>query len=198
MKLSHLYAGLMIVAGAAPVLAQGELPLKYSGPATVPAITAGDLMTRLYQYADDSMMGRRVGTEYNDKATAFIERELRRLGLTPGGDNGGYFQHVGVAARSLDTARTTMTAGGVAFKPAVDFLVATQGQPRTASGEGAIVWGSVFDTIGNPTPDQYKGKWVVLVQKPQPAGLQPSVFTRTAGYQKFVTMANSREIVGII
>src|SRR5579872_1560095 len=48
---------------AGPLAAQGprELPLKYSGPPTVPAITAGDLMTRLYKYADDSMGGRYVG-----------------------------------------------------------------------------------------------------------------------------------------
>ena len=32
-----------------------ELPIKYSGPPTTEAITAGDLMTRLYIFADDSI-----------------------------------------------------------------------------------------------------------------------------------------------
>src|SRR5262249_1369965 len=47
-----------------------ELPLKYSGPPTKAEISAGDLMTRLYKFADDSMMGRQVGTDYNNKGTA--------------------------------------------------------------------------------------------------------------------------------
>src|SRR4051812_12587037 len=71
--------------------ASRELPLKYSGKPTTPPISAADLMTRLYIYADDSLMGRQVGTEYNLKATAYIEREVRRIGLVPAGDNGGFF-----------------------------------------------------------------------------------------------------------
>ncbi len=199
MKLQHIYAGLMIVAGAAPVLAQGDLPLKYSGPATVPAITAGDLMTRLYQYADDSMMGRQVGTEYNLKATAYIERELRRLGLMPAGENGGYFQDIGVFKRAFDTTASSMTIGGVAYKAGVDFIATAAGAVRpTATGE-VVVWGTVFDTIGNPTPEQYRGKFVV-VRNPtsQPAGFNPGVFTRTAGYKRFMDMMSSQDLAGII
>src|SRR5690348_13793590 len=49
--------------------AKGELPLKLAPRPTSPAISAADLMTRLYIFADDSMMGRQVGTEYNLKGT---------------------------------------------------------------------------------------------------------------------------------
>ena len=38
-----------------------EGPFKWAPRATEPAITANDLRTRLYQLADDSMMGRRIG-----------------------------------------------------------------------------------------------------------------------------------------
>ncbi|HET7041300.1 MAG TPA: hypothetical protein VFI13_04750, partial [Gemmatimonadales bacterium] len=38
-----------------------ELPLKLTPRPTVPAITAGDLATRLYIIADDSMRGRETG-----------------------------------------------------------------------------------------------------------------------------------------
>src|SRR5471032_1382187 len=69
-----------------------ELPIKYVGPATKTEITAGDLMTRLYIFADDSMMGRQVGTIYNNKGTDYIAAEVQKLGLKPGGENGGYFQ----------------------------------------------------------------------------------------------------------
>ena len=64
-----------------PAMHAGDLPLKYKGGATVPAITPCDLMTRLYIFSDDSILGRRVGTPDNIRATAYIEREVRRLGL---------------------------------------------------------------------------------------------------------------------
>src|SRR5258705_11388172 len=68
------------------------LPLKFDGPPTTGAITPLDLMTRLYKFADDSMMGRLAGTTWNDKGTDYIASEVKRLGLTPAGDD-GYFQH---------------------------------------------------------------------------------------------------------
>src|SRR5829696_2772929 len=68
------------------------LPLKFVGPPTIGAITPLDLMTRLYKFADDSMMGRLAGTPWNDKGTDYIAAELARLGLQPAGENGTYFQ----------------------------------------------------------------------------------------------------------
>ena len=65
-------------------------------------------MTRLYIYADDSLMGRQVGTEYNLKATAYIEREVRRLGLVPAGEDGGYFQNIPLFTNYTDTAATRL------------------------------------------------------------------------------------------
>src|SRR5215213_9287789 len=79
-----------------PAAYAAEGPLKFTPRPTSPAITAVDLMTRLYVFADDSMMGRDDGGPLAaTKATDYIERELRRLGLTPGGDNGSFFQAIG-------------------------------------------------------------------------------------------------------
>src|SRR3954469_25079700 len=73
-----------------------EGPLKFAPRQTSTAITPVDLMSRLYVFADDSMMGRDDGGPLGaTKATAYIERELRRLGLVPAGDNGSYFQDIG-------------------------------------------------------------------------------------------------------
>src|SRR3982751_791618 len=86
----------------AGLAAQAPLPLKYSGPPTSAAITAGDLMTRLYVFADDSMMGREAGTPGHMKGTAYIAAELAKLGLVPAGDNGTYFQNVPFISRRFD------------------------------------------------------------------------------------------------
>src|SRR5438128_11557750 len=80
-----------------------EGPLKHAPQPTSGDITAADLMTRLYIFADDSMMGRDDGGPVgNLKGTAYIEREVRRLGLTPAGDNGGYFQDIGYPSVGAD------------------------------------------------------------------------------------------------
>ena len=69
-----------------------EGPRTWAPRATVSAITANDLRTRLYGFADDSMAGRRIGEPGNFKGTAYIAREFQRLGLKPAGDNGTWFQ----------------------------------------------------------------------------------------------------------
>jgi hypothetical protein len=81
---------------------QTPLPLKRAPTPTTAAITSADLMSRIYQYADDSMLGRSAGSESNLKATAMIAAELKRLGLEPAGDKGTYFQEVMLIQRVPD------------------------------------------------------------------------------------------------
>ena len=63
-------------------------PQKLAPAPTTAAITPRDLQIRLYQFADDSMMGRQVGRLGNYKGTSYIASEVKRLGLLPAGDNG--------------------------------------------------------------------------------------------------------------
>ena len=101
-----------LAAGASALQAQKtELPLKHAPWPTTPAITPADLMTRLYVFADDSMMGREVGTPNHLRATAYIERELRRIGLKPGGDSGTFFQNIPVFDHPLAAGNTLTVAG---------------------------------------------------------------------------------------
>ncbi len=62
-------------------------------------ISAADLRTRLYIYADDSMLGRETGTIGNMMATNYIAEQVTRIGLEPAGENGTYFQDM--RARSI-------------------------------------------------------------------------------------------------
>jgi hypothetical protein len=159
----------------------GELPLKYSGPPTTSPISGRDLMTRLYKFADDSMMGRQVGTEYNNKGTAYIESEVRRLGLKPGGENGTYFQTLPYALRALDPA-STLTSGGLTFKAGVDFIAQSAGTVKNIS-EMAVVWGgTAFDTTNLLANDQVRGKIVVMRQF---AGSLSQAFFSSAGIKRY-------------
>jgi hypothetical protein len=118
--MKRIVLALALVGVPAALVAQKN-PEKYAPKPTVGAITPADLMTRVYQFADDSMMGRQTGTVYHDKGTDYIARELRRLGLKPAGDSGTYFQRLPIVIRNL-AADTKLVADGKEFVVGKDFI----------------------------------------------------------------------------
>jgi hypothetical protein len=138
--------------GAPEPMASGawpfELPRQHPPRPTSAAITAGDLATRLFIIADDSMMGRESGERGNEMATDYIAAEFRRLGLQPGGENGTYFQTIPY----LD--------GGFEGTPSLSFggqgLVAWQDFTPLAP-VGRAVFAERFE--GRNIPTLFAGRW---------------------------------------
>lgn len=91
--------------------AKPPLPRTHKPEPTAQGISVRDLMTRLYIYAADSMMGRETGTQGHVKATNYLAAELKKLGLKPAGDKGTFFQDLPVVARRLDPGRRSRPAG---------------------------------------------------------------------------------------
>jgi hypothetical protein len=144
-----------------PATTAGEkMPLTYKGGPTVADITACDLMTRLYVYSADSMRGREAGTPDAIRATAYIEREVKRLGLVPAGDKGSYFQNMPVTAR-VATAASSIRAGGKTFHLGADFS-APGGAERSVTGD-VVFDGTAGDTVGALGADAVRGKIVVML-----------------------------------
>ena len=141
-------------------LAQTARPLKHAPRPTVPAITSGDLETRLYIFADDSMQGRDVGAIGNLKATDYIAREARRIGLVPAGDSGTYFQTVPVKTRSFDTTTSTFTVAGATLTPFADYLPIAR-EPLDNPAVPIVYGGEVCDSAHTLTPEQASGRLVV-------------------------------------
>ncbi|HEY2376641.1 MAG TPA: M28 family peptidase [Gemmatimonadaceae bacterium] len=147
-----------------------ELPLKHAPQPTAADITPSDLMTRLYIFSDDSMQGRRVGTEGHQRATAYIEREVRRLGLVPAGDSGGFFQNLPVFERTL-AGDQTLAAGGTTFKPWIDYLPRDNGPNVRALNEAPVVFGGFWaDTATRISPAAAARKFVVIAVPNGPDG----------------------------
>lgn len=172
----------VLVAGCRPMdptltPVSGPLPLKYSGPSTVLATTAGDLMTRLYVFSDDSMLGRRAGDIGNLKGTAYIEREVRRLGLVPSGENGTFFQDVPLVRR-LPAAR--LRSGSDSLVLNTDFAAADpRAVVRAFSGLQTIYAGAVGQEGAELiTAEQAAGKIVVV--KGFPRAIIPMLRNATA------------------
>ena len=145
------------------VFAQTPLPLKHSPKPTTAAITAADAMTRLYIFADDSMMGRRAGDEGGLKGTAYIEREVRRLRLEPAGDNGTFFQAVPLVTRTVDT-NSRLTADTESLVMGTDYFPTDlNGIPRSIDGVQVIYAGNPADSTVSARPQQVNGKIALVV-----------------------------------
>jgi hypothetical protein len=159
-----------VLVAASPLSAQvvwpDEGPRTWAPRPTEPAITANDLRTRLYQYADDSMMGREAGTLGNIMATDYIAAEFKRLGLVPAGENGTYFQKLDYGRQAFVASRTRLGAGRRRLVPGTDFAPlapnAALGVTGTVAFEGAT---AIFaGPIGQAslTPAQMRGRAVVF------------------------------------
>ena len=156
-----------LLALASPAAAQMALPLKHAPARTQTAITPADLMTRLYLYSDDSMMGRLAGSEYNLKATAYIASEVKRFGLQPAGDSGGYFQNVPLVKRQLD-ASAGISVEGTTLRPWDDFVPRDPGVPTRAFDGTQAVYAGVLGDSTQLSPDQASGKFIVLAVRREP------------------------------
>ena len=178
---SSIVALIALVAGCATAgttiaSPAGEMRTHTPTP-TVGAITAADAMTRLYIFADDSMLGREAGMLGNVKGTNYVAAEMQRMGLEPGGENGTYFQTVPLVISTIDTTRS-ISVGGTPLALRTDVLPIDPGTAgrallvgeRTRSLDGVqVVYGG---QIGGQliSPEAAAGKLVVFTVPPATTG----------------------------
>ncbi len=168
----------VVVAQGAPRPTGADLPRTWSGPPTTAEITPGDLMTRLYIFADDSMQGRAAGTLGHHRATTWIAAELEKIGLEPAGDDGTFFQKVPL---KTVTGSAALTVDGVPITLGTDFLMLPE---NVIPGYGGQITGSATPTIfggrlgaGNAiSPADAAGKLVIFLPPLGPSGRPAFMF----------------------
>ncbi|MFI5227959.1 MAG: hypothetical protein ACHQWU_02750, partial [Gemmatimonadales bacterium] len=153
-----------------------EGPFKWAPRPTSPDITANDLRTRLYQFADDSMQGRRIGEPGNYKGTAYIASEFKRIGLAPGGEKGTYFQELPYGPLGFDSASSRLIAASSPLTASTEWVPIA---PTAANGFGSTADLNALPTVfagrwGDTTPldpATFRGKIAVFIATPAAAGL---------------------------
>jgi hypothetical protein len=204
-----LVAALLIPAAAA---AQGAKPAtrttardpwapllrstRHTPTPTTAAITAADLRTRLFLFADDSMGGRLLGSNGNYKAVEYIAGEVQRFGLQPAGQDGTFFQTVPVNQSVFDDA-ATIAVNGETLVPWVDFYPR---DPRVAIRplDGVqVIWGGVWRDSSSVISDSAaRGKLVVITANVHVQGNPPGIPSRPEVSRHFPSAAGIA-IVGL-
>jgi len=168
---------------AAPLLAQSgsaaragqkpvwpdEGPPVWAPRPTETAITANDLRTHLYQLADDSMMGRRIGEEGNHAGTAYVAGVFERLGLKPAGDDGSFFQVMPFGPMAFDSAASTLRIAGETVVAGRDWIPVAPSAFNGLAGSADLA----------DVPAVYAGRWgdVGTVLDPAVFGGRVAVFS---------------------
>src|SRR5579862_5427911 len=116
------------------------LPTQHTPTPTTAAITAADLRTRLFIFADDSMGGRLLGSPGNYKGVEYIASEVKRFGLLPAGQDATFFQPVPLDQRVFDDA-ATISVEGTTLVPWVDFFPRDPGVAIHPLNGVRVVWG---------------------------------------------------------
>lgn len=153
-----------------------EGPATWTPRPTENAITPNDLRTRLYQFADDSMMGRRIGELGNYKGTTYIASEFQRLGLKPGGENGTYFQTLPFGAEGYAIASSHLGAGNVTLAARTEWAPVTPTAANGVNGHAnlndvpTVFAGRWGETSVALDPSVYRGKVAVFLATPGAAG----------------------------
>jgi len=157
-------------AGPAATTPTGEPPRSHVATPTTAAITPADLKSRLYVFADDSMLGREATTRGNVMATDYVAREMARMGLRPGGENGTWFQTVPIFIAAFDTART-LRVDSATLAYGRDFLPfhSVNGGRNLPIGTGTrsldgakVIYGGTVGSGNLVTPSQAAGKLIVF------------------------------------
>ena len=173
-------------------------PEKLTPAPTSGQITPRDLQIRLYQFADDSMMGRQVGRMGNKKGTDYIAAELKRLGLVPGGVNGTYFQNLPFHVRKFtEHSRVTVDGNPLAWNTDVVAVPALRA-PRPVNEAEVVFGGTQGDTTLQIPASAAVGKFVVLLPQPGGRGGQGQGFAVRPGFTPPPSRFADAAAVGIV
>ncbi|MEL7109423.1 MAG: M28 family metallopeptidase [Pseudomonadota bacterium] len=75
-------------------------------------INEADLRQRIAILADDAFEGRAPAAPVGERTADWLAAEMQRVGLVPAGENGSWFQTVGMVEQTLDENASNMTFNG--------------------------------------------------------------------------------------
>ena len=169
-------------------------------------IDTNTIRSHIAYLADDKLKGRMPGTEGYQMAVDYVVDQYKKMGVAPGGDNGGYTQKL-VLRRSLLSNKSAVAVlkdnqGNIdSLQFAVDYTAAPHPMFTYAKAEAELV----FAGYGVEIPGQYsdytgidvKGKIVVLIAG-APDGLISTITAHFSNAGNKMNTAFAKGAVGAV
>ena len=173
-----------------------------------PSITADELRTHVRYLASDELEGRGTGQPGNDKAAAYIARQLAAYGVLPGGDGPGYLQTFEFVARVEPGAGNRLALSGSGVSGGTQSIEGRDDiMPLALSSTGSATGDLVFAGYGLSVPDkQYddyagldvQGRIVVILRFGPEGDAPHSDFTRHTSLRNKARVAREKGAAGIV
>lgn len=107
--------------------------------AAADTITAAGLKQDLDFLSSDELLGRNTPSPGFDKAAAYIVERLKKAGLRPAGDDGGFLQYYEMRESRVATDRAEVKIADSTFKFGKDFVLRSFAAPLSGSFEAVYV-----------------------------------------------------------
>ncbi len=165
---------LVALVASTSLRAQAPKPL----PAAMSAIREADLKRDLYVLAGDAMRGREAGTLDEMRASMWLAEEMRKIGLSPRGDDGSWFQWWSMRRTRISSTTSSVTIGGRALALWTDIT-------PTSNAAADVSATTVFLADAGDTTVAIAGKVVVAeLAAPPPANVRSTTNTHEVNYAR--------------
>ena len=169
-------------------------------------IDTNTIRSHIAYLADDKLKGRLPGTDGYQMAVDYVIDQYKKIGLTPGGDNGGFTQKLLIRKSVVDNSSAVAVlkdkfgnTDSLTFLK--DFAPAPHPINKNAAAEGQLV----FAGYGVEIPGGYsdykgidvKGKIVVLIAG-APDGLHSTVTAHFSNGGNKMTVAYEKGAIGVV
>ena len=200
--MSHARAAALASLFAAALLGPGPARAEEPPPTgTHPEVTADDFLARARWLSSPALEGRMSVEPGAFRASQYVADEWARLGLTPAGDDGGWFQPFTIDLPRLAPGNLLEVRAGETTRTAE---VEKEWNPVAASPSGEVTAPVVFAGYGVADSDRgyddyagldVTGKVVLVVRREPP---RPGGFTERATFRRKLSEAATRHAAALL
>lgn len=178
-------------------------PASIASQRGVDTITAAEMKDYLSFVASDEMEGRDTPSRGLDTIAKFLAMNLSRWGFKPAGDDGSFFQKIGLRRDYLEKAETTVQLNGQTLIIGDDYIP----YARSANISAPLVFAGSGWFVKSKNVDAYKGidakgKIAIIVSPPDglPRGITRADLTGKRGedYMTASEYAQKQGVAGLV
>lgn len=147
-------------------------------PAAISVIREADLKRDLFALAGDAMAGREAGTVDEMRASMWLAEAMRKIGLSPRGDQGSWFQWWNMRRTRISSTTSSVKLGGRTLTLWTDITPASNAAADVSAA-------TIFVGDGSDSTVDVSGKVAVAtLMPPLPANIRSTTNTYEVNYTR--------------